>query len=333
MSQRLTLFFFIILSAMLCSCGASNDSQQQAKGPHALSAEEQARFQEAYSQGLVCRMANDTVGAYYMFERASRINPLSAAANYQLGCVMKEMAFVYLECDTALVEKADSLFYLATQQAPYNYEYLSTWTDCELEKDNYEEALVLLEKLTTMKKNNEERLATLASVALSTNHFDIARKALDRLGPLVDDPQIIISGRFLSYIIEQDTANAMKIMEDYADSHADKAEELAWVGSQYADAGLKSEADRYWKSAETLDPNLPELQMARFKALSLENDKAAFQDIIRRIILNPRIDDVTRARVVRICRLYMLYDADTEEVRQDKKWAKSVLAEAYNCPT
>lgn len=316
--------------AILCSCGTSHNSQQQKNVPYALSYEDHIRFQEVYSQGVIDRIANDTLGAFKMFEQAAKLNPKSAAANYQLGCVMKAIAFERI--DTLMSLRADSLIFLATQQAPDNYEYLETWTDRELNEGHLEEALPLLERLTRMKKNNDERLAMLASVAMRTNHLDITRSALDHLEPLVDDPRIIASGRFLSYIIEEDTTNARKVLSAYATSNASDAKELTWVGTQYYDVGLSDDAKKVWSMAETIDPDLPELQMARFISTNSENDKALFRDIVRRMILNPRMMEEMRSRYVRICSLYLLYEADTPEAEQDKEWAMSVIEEAYNSP-
>ena len=126
----------------VCSCGTSHNSQQQKNVPYALSYEDHIRFQEVYSQGVIDRIANDTLGALKMFEQAAKLNPKSAAANYQLGCVMKAIAFERI--DTLMSLRADSLIFLATQQAPDNYEYLETWTDRELNEGHLEEALPLL---------------------------------------------------------------------------------------------------------------------------------------------------------------------------------------------
>ncbi|MBR1593937.1 MAG: tetratricopeptide repeat protein [Alloprevotella sp.] len=324
MTHRHIYILLVVLAGILAGC-ASVDRKEPSATP--LSAEERLRYRELYTAAILAREEGDYPGAYLLLDRALRISPDEASAIYLLSIVMDVLT------DTIdLSAKADSLVRRAVALAPDNYEYKEDLAQRLVSQDSTEAAIHLLEELAERRKNDEQKIAMLVSLYFHTNRYDKALLALDRLEPFADEPEVIAGGRIVAHTGMGDTLQAMRVIRDYIHAQTDTLTAKVWAGLRYLELGRKELALQEWREVEAIDPDLPQLQMAQYKYYGDNNDTEAFHNVLRRGILNPRLNERQREAFLRVCSLSLLLgdSGDGDGSGSEKQWAQSVLKEAYN---
>lgn len=315
----------ILLAGILTAC-----SKPGVLPTETLSAEDRMRYRELYTAGLLANEASDVTGAYLLFDRALRIAPDEAPLLYQIA-----MLTSYMPDTTGVIEKSDSFLRRAISLSPDNYEYKEALARSLIVQKNMDAALPIFEELSTMRKQDEQILGTLISLYFSQNKYDKALSALDRLETLTDEAEVVAGGRLLAYTGLGDTLRAMQVLEDYVRTQPDTLSAKVWAGLRYLDLGRKEQALSEWQDVENIDPDLPQLQLAQFMYYgSNDADATTFRKLVRRGVLNPRLNPQQRSMFLRVCTLYMLLnDSQTDDDGfSEKEWAQSVLEEAYRRP-
>ena len=260
--------------------------QPEAK-PHTLGYEERLRFNELYHAGLVARVGQRFDEAFELFQEATRINPLSAEAAYELALLYQDVAG---QDTSRLFPLADSLLQASVKLAPSNKFYKIALIENYVKQERYAETTTLAREVADEYPTAENylRLENLCEFAEDYEGALYALEHLERIeGPSLENSLY----KFTAYQHLGREADGYRAMEELCRAFPSELRYRVRMGDLYFSGGHEEMALATYRDVLTLDPDNDAAQYAMLEYYLQHSDTAHFNALVPVYLLNPRADN------------------------------------------
>lgn len=242
-------------------------------------------FQESYYESLMHKGMENYDKAIISLEKCLKLQPENAVIYHELG------KNYFFQKDYSNAEKA---YIKATQSDPKNKWYLIDLYEVYYETKNYNEALLVVQKIIPFDKKYKEDLV---SLYMYTQQFDKALVLMNELDETVGKTELRDNYRL--EINSQSKANILSKSElEKAIENSPKNEEN-YISLIYLYTDNNQE-DKAFQVAQKLEKNIPESEWAQvflFKYHINENDGNAAAKSIEKVFNGARIDKKIKYRM------------------------------------
>ena len=291
----------IILMMAFAACSTPKPSFyslwniEQGKKGKQLSPQDQRLYDALYSAAINERLMERYDVAYVLLQQALSINPNSPEALYELSMIMTHYG---TEEGTVRISDGDSLLKYAALKAPENVDYQEAYGLALAEKEKYEEAIVVFEKLAALKEK-EDYLSQLVNLYRAAGQDDKALQTLDRLEQLEGASNNIYFERYRIYISQKDTAKAFASIDDLCEANAGDLYFKALKANLYHEQGMNREALALFKAVLQQDPKQVYARVSLLSFYKTLQEEEAYQQLFDDIVYDPEVDAEVRDNIMR----------------------------------
>lgn len=256
-----------------------------------MSDDDHLRYQYFATEGMRQRHQGNVSASIDLFRHALDINPdaddlLFALASYYEGT-------------------DDSLFLDYLQRAiainPSNEVYLNTLAYHYIKKENYADAITILEQQSRNGTNKDKTLDILATLYVATKQYDKALDALDRLETKVGKNMNTTLRKIQIYEEEDDTTATYRAFKSIVDENDDEASYKTMFGNWLIQKGYDSEARQYLESATRQAPDDYSALMSLYDYYNRVDQDSLAQMIANRVLRSPNTPVKDRSRFMGNC--------------------------------
>lgn len=268
----------------------------------------QVTFDYFYLEAEKCRLAEDFSSAMDLYRHCLDINPEAPEALYNIG-----LLHLYLRSDSL----GTSYIRQACERDANNPYYLETLAALYLNRRDAEQAIPVLEKMTSLQPRRSDILSQLVQLYSTVGNTDKAIGALNRIelleGP---SPQVSIE-KFRLYKEKEQLDSAFMQLQALCDDAPHDMNLRIVVGSQYMQAGDTLKALEIYDEVRRQEPANTNLQLAMMDYLRDSKQDDGYNSLRDSLLFCP--ESPTPLRVL----LLKSYIAD---VQRDSTFAPKLTA-------
>lgn len=268
----------------------------------------QVTFDYFYLEAEKCRLAEDFSSAMDLYRHCLDINPEAPEALYNIG-----LLHLYLRSDSL----GTSYIRQACERDANNPYYLETLAALYLNRRDAEQAIPVLEKMTSLQPRRSDILSQLVQLYSTVGNTDKAIGALNRIelleGP---SPQVSIE-KFRLYKEKEQLDSAFMQLQALCDDAPHDMNLRIVVGSQYMQAGDTLKALEIYDEVRRQEPANTNLQLAMMDYLRDSKQDDEYNSLRDSLLFCP--ESPTPLRVL----LLKSYIAD---VQRDSTFAPKLTA-------
>lgn len=247
----------LVTLVLATACGGTSPRTSAPAAPAgataraALSYGQQRRFDELFLEAMCRKQKGEHDAEHELLSAALRINPDAPEALYELALL--ELARP-AEADSLHLRRCDSLLRRAVALDPTNKFYKSTLANFYINEADYAPAIRIVEEMAR-REPSTELLSMLVSLYETTDDYNGAIRALNRLEKLEGKNETYSLEKFKIYLRMKDDANAYATIEELCAEYPYDLRYRVLLGDLYEENGHDTMALAVYRDVLAAEPH------------------------------------------------------------------------------
>lgn len=309
--MRINLLLLSSLLVVLASCGSSRKVAQPLSAVASqveLTPEQQRRYDYFFLESIRYKAKKEYDTAFGLLQHCLAINPSAASALYEIS-----QYYLFLK----MVPQGQEALEQAVANAPDNYWYGQALASLYQQQSKQEEAIALLEDMTTRFPAKLEPLYGLLDLYNQKENYDKVISTLNRIEGKTGKNEQITMEKFRIYLQMKDNKKAFNEIESLVQEYPMDMRYQVILGDVYLENGKKEEAYDIYKKVLAAEPGNP---MALFSLASYyeqTGQKELYEQQLDTLLLTPKVPTETKLEIMRqfIVRSQQADKADKDSLR------------------
>lgn len=238
-------------------------------------------FLEAHRQQLLGNQDD----SFELLTHSLQLNPYSPPTMY-------ELAFCYLKLheDSLAVD----MMKRAIEYAPDNYWYHDALVKLYVQSNHIDEAIGILERMSTRYPGKTDVLAMLESLYSSKQDWKNVIATLDKIEKIDGKSEQLSLEKFRTYFQMKDEKSAFREMAALADEYPNDLRYRVLIGDLLMEDGKTDEALDIYNKVAMEDPENINLMLSYAEYYQVTGQDSLYQTLLEKIITSPKIDSERR---------------------------------------
>ncbi|MFO0478677.1 MAG: tetratricopeptide repeat protein [Bacteroidota bacterium] len=280
-------YLFLLFALINSQC--SNSKKISTSKSTKLSNIEELKFSNFFIDGCKERMRDNFENAEKLFLECYKIDPNSAALNYELAILKKYQS----QNDQAL-----KFIKVAASKDPKNEWYQLLFIECLNSSKQYSEAIEEYIKLLKIFPNRIEFYEGLASEYIYVKNFEKALKIYEELGTKFGPNETLFFNKIRVLKTLNKITEAEEELKNLILLNPSEIKYYSYLAEFYQEIKQGKKAFQVYVDALKLDPNNPMIHLALADYYKGLNDKENFYKEIKIAFENPDLDIETKYKIL-----------------------------------
>lgn len=289
--NKLLFPILLMLFAGFVTAFAQKNSSQPASESirQKISPDERRKFDYFFYDALNAKVTGDYASTYDYLQFCAKIDSTNATVQYELGNF-------YASLEEK--EKAYSCYSKAVKHAPGNYYYNMAFAAVSVDRQEFETAADIYQKLIKENPNKIELYLYLSEVYRMEGDFAQSIGALNDLERTMGMDEKITIQKFKLYSALNDKKKAYEEVQKYIDKNPDDIRYYILLGNLYLEEGKTKEAYVALTKAKLLDADNPLLITSLANYYEQTNNREAAESELRTALFNSKVDVDTKIGIL-----------------------------------
>jgi len=277
----------------------------------------QRRFDYFYLEAVRMRNLGKYAEAYELYKHALLINPDAPEALFDMASFCN-----YLGSK----EETQHYYERAAELAPQNTWYQQVLGNFYYRNNQIDKAIDVYEKMAENTPEKSEVFYELLSLYTQKQDYEKCIWALNKLESLDGKSEQISMEKYRMFLRLEDKERAFKEIEALADEYPNDYRYKVMLGDLYLDNDQPKKALGIYQSVLKEEPQNVVAQLSMVSYLEKQNKKEEAAQALESLVLNPSLDDATRASVMR----KIIYNS--EEAKEDSTHVLNLFSQILETP-
>lgn len=277
----------------------------------------QRRFDYFYLEAVRMRNLGKYAEAYELYKHALLINPDAPEALFDMASFCN-----YLGSK----EETQHYYEKAAKLAPQNSWYQQVLGNFYYRNNQIDKAIAVYEKMAENSQEKSEIFYELLSLYTQKQDYEKCIWALNKLESLDGKSEQISMEKYRIFLKLEDKDRAFKEIEALADEYPNDYRYKVMLGDLYLDNNQPQRALGIYQGVLEVEPQNVLAQLSMVSYLEKQNKKGEATQALESLVLNPSLDDATRASVMR----KIIYNS--EEEKEDSTHILNLFGQILEMP-
>lgn len=277
----------------------------------------QRRFDYFYLEAVRMRNLGKYADAYELYKHALLINPDAPEALFDMASFCN-----YLGSK----EETQHYYEKAAKLAPQNSWYQQVLGNFYYRNNQIDKAIAVYEKMAENSQEKSEIFYELLSLYTQKQDYEKCIWALNKLESLDGKSEQISMEKYRIFLKLEDKDRAFKEIEALADEYPNDYRYKVMLGDLYLDNNQPQRALGIYQGVLEVEPQNVLAQLSMVSYLEKQNKKGEATQALESLVLNPSLDDATRASVMR----KIIYNS--EEEKEDSTHILNLFGQILEMP-
>ena len=248
---------------------------------------QQSKADQFYLEGMRLLESDNPTSAFQMFRHSLQLDPHLAASKFQLS-----QFYLFMREDSI----ATILLQQAVEDVPNNYWYQQALVDMYARQGKNDEAIAVLEQMSTQFPRDEQVLLMLESMYKQKHDYASVINILDRLETKEGKSEALSMEKYRIFVEMDDKDKAFNEIQALVDEYPNDPRYKILLGDLYLSNDDDEKALCIYKEVEQQDTTNVNLMAAMLNYYEKKGLDSLYQQQIESISINPKLEYETRLR-------------------------------------